>query len=77
MSATAVRFGEVIRSLRERRALSQEALSELAGLSRSYLGEIERGSSAPSLDTLQKLADALEEKLSYVISLYEQQPDDE
>ncbi len=72
VSAIAVKFGRVIRSLRERRGLSQEALSDLAGLSRSFLGEIERGDAVPSVETLQKLADALGEKLSFVVCQYEQ-----
>jgi XRE family transcriptional regulator, regulator of sulfur utilization len=75
VSAIAVKFGRVVRSLRERRGLSQEALSSLAGLSRGFLGEIERGDSVPSIETLQKLADALGEKLSYLVSLYEQLED--
>jgi len=72
MSAIAVKFGRVIRSFRERRGLSQEALSDLAGLSRSFLGEIERGDAVPSVETLQKLADALGEKLSFIVCQYEQ-----
>ena len=72
VSAIAVKFGRVIRSLREGRGLSQEALSDLAGLSRSFIGEIERGDAVPSLETLQKLADALGEKLSFVVCQYEQ-----
>jgi transcriptional regulator with XRE-family HTH domain len=72
VSAIPIKFGRVLRLLRDRRALSQEALAELSGLSRSYLGELERGAAVPSLETLQKLADALQEKLSYIIGLYEQ-----
>ena len=72
MSTIAVKFGRVIRSLRERRGLSQEALSDLAGLSRSFLGEIERGDAVPSVETLQKLADGLGEKLSFIVCQYEQ-----
>jgi len=75
VSAIAVKFGRVLRALRERRGLSQEALSDLAGLSRSFLGEIERGDAVPSIETLQKLADALGEKLSFVVSQYEQLDD--
>lgn len=73
MSAIANFIGRVIRSNRERRGLSQESLAELAELSRTYLGEIERGEAVPSLITLQKLADALGEKLSTLICQYEQQ----
>jgi transcriptional regulator with XRE-family HTH domain len=72
VTSIAIRFGRVIRNLREQRGLSQEALSELATLSRSFLGEIERGEAIPSLETLQKLSDALGEKLSFVIQQCEQ-----
>ena len=72
MSAIAVKFGRVIREVRERRGLSQESLADLAGLSRSFLGEIERGEATPSIETLQKLADAFSERPSYLIALYEQ-----
>jgi transcriptional regulator with XRE-family HTH domain len=68
MPAIATKFGDVIRSQRELRGLSQEALAELAKLNRSYLGEIERGIAAPSIETMQKLADALGEKLSSLLS---------
>jgi len=72
MSAIAVKFGRVTRSNRERRGLSQEALAELANLNRTYLGEIERGVVVPSIDTMQKLANALGEKLSTLIRQCEQ-----
>jgi transcriptional regulator with XRE-family HTH domain len=67
VSTLTTRFGQVIKACREQRGLSQEALADLAGISRSFLGEIERGEAAPSLDTLQKLANALGEKLSFVV----------
>lgn len=75
MSAIANKLGRVIRQERERRRLSQEALSELAGMNRSFVGEIERGEAMPTIVTLQKLADALGIKLSELIRLYEEQPD--
>jgi transcriptional regulator with XRE-family HTH domain len=68
MSVIAHKFGTVIRANREKRGLSQEALSELANLNRSYLGEIERGNAVPSIETMQKIAGALGEKLSFLIS---------
>lgn len=71
MSAIAIKFGRIIRANREERGLSQEALAELAVLSRSYLSEIERGAVVPSINTMQKLADALGEKLSFLVSQYE------
>ena len=72
MSAITTRIGQVIRANREQRGLSQEALAALANLNRSYLGEIERGTAMPSVETLQKLATALGEKLSTIIHQYEQ-----
>jgi transcriptional regulator with XRE-family HTH domain len=71
MSPIAVRFGQVVRRCREARGLSQEALADLAGVSRSFLSEVERGTASPSLDTMQKLADALNEHLSFLVSQYE------
>lgn len=72
MSAIAIKFGQVVRASRESRGLSQEALAELANLNRSYLGEIERGVAVPSIETMQKLALALGEKLSNLINQCEQ-----
>lgn len=67
MTAIAIRFGRVVRTNREKRGLSQESLAELADLNRSFLGEVERGTALASIDTLQKLADALGERLSDLI----------
>ncbi|MBB5404739.1 MULTISPECIES: helix-turn-helix domain-containing protein [Paraburkholderia] len=51
-------FGLAVRDLRAARARSQEQLAELAGLSRSYVSEVERGTVVASLDTIDKLARA-------------------
>ena len=52
-------FGENLKELREKRDLSQVRLSELAGLNRNYVGDVERGRRNPCLDNIVKLADAL------------------
>ena len=52
-------FGEAVRSLRRERGLSQEALAEKANLHTNYISLVERGLSAPALDTICALADAL------------------
>lgn len=75
MSPIAVNFGRIVRRAREARGLSQEALADLASVSRSFLSEVERGSASPSLETMQKLADALGERLSYLILEYEKTND--
>lgn len=62
------RFGRVVREARIKHGWSQERLAEQAGLDRSYLGEIERGCAAASLLIAQRLANALDIKLSALIS---------
>lgn len=48
------------REIRRRRRLSQEALSDLAGCDRTYIGMIERSIGNPSLRILASIAYALE-----------------
>lgn len=49
-----------VRRLRKERGYTQEELSELAGINRNYTGMIERGERSPTVDILEKLANALE-----------------
>ncbi|MEX2345301.1 MAG: helix-turn-helix transcriptional regulator [Balneolaceae bacterium] len=60
-------FGQVVRDMRLERKLSQEKLSELSGLDRSYVSEIERGEKTASIRTLVKLAEGLGISLSSLI----------
>ncbi|MCI6255994.1 MAG: helix-turn-helix domain-containing protein [Clostridiales bacterium] len=51
--------GQVLRSYRKSRHLSQEVLSGLAGLDRTHYSKLERGLRSPTIDTLFKIAHAL------------------
>jgi len=53
-------IGARIKELRRRRRLSQEALAEIVGISPKYMSSIERGKENPTLDTLMRIADAME-----------------
>lgn len=52
-------LSERLRSLRAARRMSQEALAEKAGRSIETVSNIERGTSSPTLETLDQLASAL------------------
>ena len=49
-----------VRLLRAERGLSQEALAYEAGINRTYLSDIERGTRNVSIDNLSRLAKALD-----------------
>lgn len=55
-----VAFGDRVRGARTEAALSQEQLAELSGLHRTYVGHIERGAVTPTLDTIVRLAQAMD-----------------
>lgn len=54
-----VAFGEKVRQIRKEKGLSQEALADLAGIDRSYMGHIERGDQNITLTKIHQIADAL------------------
>jgi transcriptional regulator with XRE-family HTH domain len=64
-------LGAVIRQERKQRGLSQEGLAALSGLSRAFVGEIERGEVNVSFSTLTALADGLNVPLAMVVAEYE------
>ncbi|OAB34766.1 hypothetical protein PMSM_10950 [Paenibacillus macquariensis subsp. macquariensis] len=52
--------GERIRGIRKSKGYTQEQLGEKVGLPQSYIGGIERGDRNISLETLERILDALE-----------------
>jgi transcriptional regulator with XRE-family HTH domain len=57
--STVVHIGERLRQLRERKALRQEDLAELAGVGKNTVNRIEKNRTEPHMTTVRKLAEAL------------------
>jgi transcriptional regulator with XRE-family HTH domain len=53
-------IGERLRMLREAKQLSQGHIEKRTGLLRCYISRVENGHTVPSVETLEKLARALE-----------------
>jgi transcriptional regulator with XRE-family HTH domain len=53
-------IGERLRALREQKGLSQGEIEKRTGLLRCYISRVENGHTVPSIETLEKLARALE-----------------
>lgn len=59
-SETKMMIGERLRALREEKKLSQGDIEKRTGLLRCYISRVENGHTVPSVETLEKLARALE-----------------
>src|SRR5437870_12697590 len=53
-------IGDHLRAIREAKNLSQGDIEERSGLRRAYISRVEHGHTVPSVETLEKLARALE-----------------
>jgi transcriptional regulator with XRE-family HTH domain len=53
-------IGERLRGLREQKGMSQGDVEKRTGLLRCYISRVENGHTVPSVDTLEKMARALE-----------------
>jgi transcriptional regulator with XRE-family HTH domain len=69
-------IAERLRSLREGRKLSQGDIEARTGLLRCYVSRVENGHTIPSIETLEKLARALELSLCELLYDGEQPPAD-
>ena len=54
-----IRFGNKVREERLKSGISQEALAEIAGVHRTYIGMIERAEKNITLKNIEKIAKAL------------------
>jgi transcriptional regulator with XRE-family HTH domain len=55
-------LGENLRRYRQSHGLSQEALAEVLGVHRTYMGGVERGERNLTLRSLERIADSLDLK---------------
>src|SRR6202167_3642293 len=63
-----INIGITIRSFRLQRGMSQGDIEKRTGLLRCYLSRVENGHTVPSLDTLAKIAGALELPLAQLFA---------
>jgi transcriptional regulator with XRE-family HTH domain len=65
------RFGFAVKSRREALGLTQEEFADRAGVHRTYLSDIERGSRNVSLINVERIAAALALNISQLFQLVE------
>jgi len=61
-------IGTKIRALRKKKGWSQDVFAERCGLNRAHMGEIERGESNVTVQTLKIIADALGVRIRDLVS---------
>lgn len=64
MSTIALQVGQRIRNYRIQSGLSQEKLAELASCHPTYIGQLERGEKNATLESIERIASALNVPLS-------------
>jgi XRE family transcriptional regulator, regulator of sulfur utilization len=62
-----------LKAIREKEKLSLDKVSQLSGVSKTMIGQIERGESSPTLTTIWKIANGL--KISFTSLINNPQPD--
>jgi transcriptional regulator with XRE-family HTH domain len=66
--ASPVDLSQRIRFLRKKKGLNQGDLAETIGINPSHLSRLENGKYQPSVDALQKIAQALEVSVDFLLS---------
>ncbi|WP_419553870.1 helix-turn-helix domain-containing protein [Candidatus Poriferisodalis sp.] len=62
---TVGQFGQEVRRLRESAGLTQAQLARQAGVSRRWIGRLERGHTGAELDNIMRLTRALDLSLTF------------
>ncbi len=57
-------FGKRLTDIRQNMGLSQEEFAYQCGIHRTYLGNLERGEKSPTLNTIAKIAENLNMKIT-------------
>lgn len=70
-------MGQTIKALRKERKLTQEVLSGLAGIARTHLTMIESGAIHANIETVWRIAQALDMRPSELFSLIEEKTGNE
>jgi CheY-like chemotaxis protein len=76
MPNLAEQLGSAIRLLRNRLGISQEELAGRAGLHRTYISDIERGARNISLESIERLAAALQTSIPHLFTSHSSFPVD-
>ncbi|WP_025681769.1 helix-turn-helix domain-containing protein [Paenibacillus massiliensis] len=66
-------IAENVKKIRADKKLSLEKVAELTGVSKTMIGQIERGESTPTITTIWKIANGL--KISFSSLIHQPQPD--
>lgn len=66
-----IAVGQVIRRIRTQKHMTQELLSGFAGIARSHLSMIENGSKQANMETIWRIALALEMSPSQLVAAIE------
>lgn len=69
----AIIVGRVIQQFREKKGMSQELVSGLAGIGRTHLSAIERGERKPTLETFYKIGQAMQIRPSVLLAAIEEE----
>ena len=68
-------IGKRLRELREAKALSRDDVEDRTGLPRAYVSKVEHGRSTPTLQVLERWAEALDVELYQLFAVGHGQPE--